>query len=174
MRPIAEQFYRAAAAVSLICAWLAVLIMVGMTLHILTEIILRSFFDGSTHLLEEYVGYGLMTMIFLGLGHALESGSLIRVDLVLDRLGARLRRGVELAVCVAALSVAGFIGRYIWISMTRKFAAGTVSMTTAATPMWIPEAIVLSGLAVFALQLLAYALRLLSGGDIIDEKASFE
>ncbi|MBY8978283.1 TRAP transporter small permease [Rhodobacteraceae bacterium NNCM2] len=174
MRPFADKFYRAAAAVSLLCAWLAALIMAGMTLHILTEIVLRSFFDGSTHLVEEYVGYGLMTMVFLGLGHSLESGSLIRVDLVLDRLGARSRRGVELVICTAALVVAGFIGRYIWISMARKFAAGTVSMTTAATPMWIPEAVVLIGLAVFGLQLLAYALRLLAGGEILDEKASFE
>ena len=148
MRALAEQLHRVAAAVSLACAWLAALIMAGMTLHILTEIVLRSFFDGSTHLVEEYVGYGLMTMVFLGLGHALESGSLIRVDLVLDRLGPRARRGFELAICLAALAAASFIGRYIWISMARKFAAGTVSMTTAATPVRINMVRTLCGSAI--------------------------
>lgn len=175
MPRIIEAVYRASAALSLVAGWLAALIMLGMTLHILTEIVLRSFFATSTHLVEEYVGYGLMTMIFLGLGHALERGNLIRVDLVLARLGAgALRRGVEIAICIASLCALAFILNYAWFSMVRRYEMGTVSMTLAATPLWIPEAIVVAGMIVFGIQLVAYALRLTAGGLLIDDRQSFD
>jgi TRAP-type C4-dicarboxylate transport system permease small subunit len=174
MSRLAEMLFRVSAAISLAAGWVAALIMVGMTGLILTEIVLRSFFARSTHIVEEYVGYGLMTMIFLGLGHSLERGNLIRVDLVVDRLPHGARRALEVAIALVALAVVGFVAQYVWISMARKLELGTVSMTTAATPLWIPEAIVITGLAVFALQLVAYALRLLTGGALVDESASFE
>ena len=170
-----EALYRASAGLSLVAGWLAALIMLGMTLHILTEIVLRSFFDTSTHLVEEYVGYGLKTMIFLGLGHALERGNLVRVDLMLDRLGSgALRCGMEIAICVTSLCALAFILHYAWFSMARRYEMGTVSMTLAATPLWIPEAIVVVGMVVFGIQLAAYAFRIAAGGPLIDDRQSLD
>lgn len=171
---LVEASWRASAALALAAAWAAALIMLAMTLHILAEIVLRSFFATSTHLVEEYVGYGFMTMIFLGLAHTLERGRLIRVDLVLARLGERARRGAEIAIAALALATTGFLGWFVWIGMARRYVQGTVSMTTAATPLWIPEAIVFAGLALFALQVLLYLIRLCCGGPLIDETAAFE
>ena len=60
-------------------------LLVLMVLHILLEIVLRSFFASSTFVLDEFVGYGVAAMTFLSLGYALETDSLIRVQLLLGR-----------------------------------------------------------------------------------------
>jgi len=50
-----------------------------------------------------------------------------------------------------------------WTRAARAWQRGTVSSSIAAVPTWIPEAIMLTGLAIFTLQLFAYALRHLTG-----------
>lgn len=154
---------------TLVAAWCAMAIMVAITGHILLEIVLRSFFGMSTQVLEEFVGYGLGAMVFLALGQALRQGALVRVDLVLGKLPLGLRRGVEVVLCAVTLAVMAFVMRYFWISVGRNYERGTISMTTAGTPMWIPEAVILAGMAIFWLTLLVYALRLVAGGAIIEE-----
>ena len=158
---------RAAAGIALVAAWLAALIMAAFCGMILLEVVLRSFFGRSTQILEEYVGYGLGTMIFLGLGHALRQGALVRVDLLLGVLPPLARRVVEILVCVLTLAVIGFVIRYFWIGVLRNFRNETISMTPAATPLWIPEGLVLLGMALFALQLVVYLLRLCAGGPLV-------
>ncbi len=162
-----EAIDRIAGYVALAAAWSAVLIMASFACLILIEVVLRSFLGRSTHILEEYVGYGLGTMIFLALGHALRQGALVRVDLVLGALGPAARRAFEMAACVATLAVMSFVMRYFALAVWRNFRNGTISMTPAATPIWVPEGLVLLGMALFALQLVVYLLRLCAGGPLI-------
>lgn len=162
------------ARLALVAACAATLIMVSFTLLVLVEITLRSFFASSTQILEEYVGYGLGTMIFLGLGHALRQGALVRVDLVLGRLSAPVRRGFEIVICVVTLGVMAFLVNFFLISVERNFVNGTISMTRAATPIWIPEGIVVLGMIIFILQLVVYLLRLCVGGALIDDSGRAE
>ena len=79
-------------------------LLVLMVLHILLEIVLRSFFASSTFVLDEFVGYGVAAMTFLSLGYALETDSLIRVQLLLGRSAPPVRRGLE--ILAAGLTLA--------------------------------------------------------------------
>ena len=165
---------RVAAAIALVAGWAAAAIMVAITLHILTEIVLRSFFGRSTQLVEEYVAYGLGAMIFLGLGHSLREGSLVRVDLLLGRLRPKTRRLFEIGACLVTIGVMLFLMRFFLFGVQRAYTAGTISMTRAATPMWIPEAIILLGMAIFTLQIGIYLVRIAVGGPLIEEKGRVE
>lgn len=165
---------RVSAVICLLAAWCAMVIMGAIVALILTEVILRSFFATSTHITEEYVGYGLGTMIFLGMGHALRQGGLVRVDLLLQRMNAAVRRVTEIALCLVTLGVMGFVMRYFLITMTRNFERGTISMTRAATPVWIPEAIMLTGMVIFCFALTIYCLRLLAGSPMIETSEQVE
>ena len=167
MRGLLAATDRVAAGIALAAAWLAAAIMAGFCGLILLEVVLRSFFGRSTQILEEYVGYGLGTMIFLGLGHALRQGALVRVDLLLGTLAPRARRVFETAVCATTLGVVGFLIHAFSVGVGRNFRNGTISMTPAATPLWIPEGLVLLGLALFALQLAVYVVSLCAGGPIV-------
>lgn len=149
------------------CAGVAIL--VGIAGLILTEIVLRALFSRSTQIVEEYVGYGLGAMIFLSLAQALRSGALVRVDLVVGRLPRAVRRWLEVALALAAAAAVGFLMRYLWTSVDRLYQRGTLSVTLARTPLWIPEAVMLTGMGLFVLTALVYALRVATGGPIVDD-----
>ena len=146
---------------------LAALLLVYLFLHIIYEIILRSFFASSTFVLDEFVGYAVAAMTFLALGYALDKGALIRVDLAVGRLSGRPRQIVEL-VCVAlSFVMAGFCAWWVGRDALRHWTRGSVSESIAEVPLWIPVGAVWLGLVLFMLQLLAYFLRVARGGAIV-------
>ncbi len=154
-------------AVATVAAIVAGCFMVLMIGHILLEIVLRSFFARSTYVLDEFVGYAVASMTFLTLAHALNRGSLIRVNLVLDRLEGKTRRAVEIASALAGTTAFAFVLCYFFRSWLRSWNRGTVSGSIAEVPLWIPEGIVLIGLIIFVAQLFVYTLRVILGGQMI-------
>lgn len=147
---------------------MAAAIIAAMFGHILLEIILRSVFNTSTYVLDEFVGYGVAASTFLGLAYTLQNGGLIRVNLVLAKVTHRgLRQALEILCIAACFSVFVVVWLNFWNSIARNWARGTVSETVAAVPMWIPEGLLLLGLTIFLLQLLAYAVRVVLGGPMI-------
>lgn len=154
-------------------AFMAAIAVVAMLGHILLEVVLRSVFNTSTYVLDEFVGYGVAASTFLGLGYTLQNGGLIRVNLVLARLHNRaIRQMVELVCIGACFSVFALIWVNFWNSIVRNFNRGTVSETVAEVPMWIPEGLLLLGLTIFLLQLLAYAIRVVQGRPMLGEYAT--
>lgn len=163
-------FQNVVAAISKYSAYVAIAVMSAMVVHIMVEIILRSFFATSTHVAEEFVGYGLATVVYLALGHSLNQGGLIRVDLVFSRLPTRVRRLTEITIILVTSTAMLFVTYFVGRSVLKHYERGTVSWTIAEVPFWIPEGIVLLGICLFLLQLIAYLLRILAGGDIVDDK----
>lgn len=145
-------------------AYLAGAILFGMTAFIMTEIVLRTFFDSSTFVMDEFVGYGLAAATFLGLGHTLRDGGLIRMQLLLGHLKAGWRRLAELFAVVSTLGLALYMAYYFWLSVSRNFERGSISASIAEVPLWIPEALLLAGLVLFIVQLVAYLARLFAPG----------
>ncbi|HEY0214333.1 MAG TPA: TRAP transporter small permease [Paenirhodobacter sp.] len=144
-------------------AALAALIIVAMTLHILLEIVLRSFFARSTFVLDEMVGYGIATATFLSLGYAFEQSSLIRVGVLVDRLHGRARRTVDAVCAVLMLAMMGLVGWHLGSTVLRSFAKGRKSSSLAEVPLWIPEFLCWLGILILCLQVFAYFCRQLSG-----------
>ncbi|MBF7054675.1 TRAP transporter small permease [Halomonas sp. KAO] len=141
-------------------AGLAMLLVVYMLGHILLEIGLR-LVGRSTFILDEYIGYSVAAMTFLGLPYALEQGGLIRVALVLERLPRAWRWPLELIVSLTALLSFGWLARYWTLAVQRSHDRGIVSETLAQTPLWIPQGAVLVGLYLLCLVLVVRSLRIL-------------
>src|SRR3546814_752943 len=156
--------------ISATAAWVAVAIMIGITCLILLEIFLRSFLAMSTHIAHEFVGYGLGAIVFLGLGHCLIQGGLIRVDLLVGLLPPGLRRAFEITISVITLAVMVYLMNFFWGSILRHIKRGTTSAGISETPLWIPEALIFAGMVVFTLQVLAYTMHLVAGGAIVDAR----
>ncbi len=153
-------------------AIVSVVLMASMTCHVIVEIVLRSFFNSSTYVLDEFVGYGVAAMTFLSLGYALETGALIRVNFLLVKLkNDVIRRVVEQIAVLSTLCLTLFISVFFFKSIARNFERGAVSETIAEVPLWIPEGLVLVGLYILALQLISYTFKILSGQTLIGQDA---
>lgn len=138
------------------CAILAGAIMMLMVGHILVEIALRSVWNSSTYVLDEFVGYGVAAMTFLALPRAVFTDNLIKVSLV-DSIVRRdaSRRMLTLFRDLASFAICSGLAFFIGRSALRNFNRGRVSETIAEVPLWLPEAIVLLGLGAFLALLLS-------------------
>jgi TRAP-type C4-dicarboxylate transport system permease small subunit len=150
-------------AISRVAAGVACALLVGIVGLILYEIILRFFFATSTYVLQEFVGYGVATCTFLSLGYALEHNSLIRVNVLLNRVGPAWLRVLEALSALMTMVIVGVLIWFFWLRVLRHWNRGTVSNSIAEVPMWIPEGALLLGLGILWLQLMAYGLRQVTG-----------
>jgi len=88
---------------------------------------------------DAYAGYCMAACGFLALAHTLKRGEHIRVSLLLEHAGARLRRVLELvSLAIATVLAAAFA----WYSIRLTFQSwqfNDISTGNDATPLWIPE-----------------------------------
>lgn len=142
-------------------AYLSAIILVYMVLHILLEITLRVFFARSTYVLDEFVGYGTASITFLCLAYSLHDDALIRVGMLLQKVGKRTRHVLELFSVSLTLLIVGMVIYYFWTkTFWRDLIRGTRSESIAEIHLWIPESLALIGLLLFALQLFTMLLQL--------------
>ncbi|MFD1910912.1 TRAP transporter small permease subunit [Halodurantibacterium flavum] len=140
-------------------AYLASAVLVGMVGLILWEIVLRSVFHTSTFVMDEFVGYGVASVTFMALAHAVGQGQIIRVGLLIERVPPGPRRWLESLSAVIGLVTVTVLIYFFWLRVARAWTRGSVSNSVAQVPMWIPEAVVMGGLGLLWLQLLAHLIR---------------
>lgn len=139
------------------------LILVAMTALVVYEVLLRATYGTSTLVAEEMVGFGLGAFTFLGMGYSLQEGSLIRLNMVLNRLPWNVRLWTLVGGMILTLVVSSFLTYAFWLSMAQKFRGGTLSAGYSQIQLWIPEAIVLVGLVIFTLQAIVESLKIIIG-----------
>lgn len=135
--------------------WVSSLLLVYIVAHISVEIVMRSFFDASTYSMDEFVGYSIGAMTFLSMSHTLRSRRHVRVSILQSLVKGRAAIAVELICLALTFGVALFLARYIWRTLARDFTRGTVSPSIMETPIWIIDAAIFTGLALFMMQILA-------------------
>ncbi|HXH03499.1 MAG TPA: TRAP transporter small permease [Candidatus Competibacteraceae bacterium] len=113
----------------------------------------------------EFAGYFLAASSFLGLAYTLRLGGHIRVNLVLGRLPAGVRRRLELWCCAAALAMAGYFTFYLGNLAWESWSFGDVSTGMVPVPLWIPQAVMTLGLGLLCIALLDEAVTLARGGE---------
>ena len=125
--------------------WMSAFCLIGMTLLMLAEIVLRGLFNSTTEHSDELVGYLLVGVSFLSLALCQSRGAFHRVEMVQMRLGPRGKAISELifnllAFAYIALTDWCFL-QFVMSSYRREAAASTV----LATPLWIPETAMIVG-----------------------------
>ncbi|MDC0610834.1 TRAP transporter small permease subunit [Vibrio sp.] len=148
------------AGINRIAGSLAILLIIYMLCHIILEIGLRMF-GHSTFVLDEFVGYAVAAMTFLALGYSLERNALIQVNILRDKIGSAYQWLLDLFASLLTLCFFSWIAYYWSITVTRNFIRHTTSQSLAATPLWIPQGLVLVGLSILCLTLTVRILSLL-------------
>lgn len=132
MDKFARNFYKAL----LFLSCLSMLSALGaITLNIGTRLVDGWFISG----LDGYAGYAIAAALFLALPSAFIRGDHIRVTLVLQKSGPRVRAALEywglFAGLILSLYIAWFSCRLVWLS----YSFHDVASTGDATPLWIPQ-----------------------------------
>ena len=143
MRKFLDALYLSAAA-------LAALFMVGLLVMVLLSIVSRQlqFHVPGT---DAYAGYFMAASGFLALAHTLKRGEHIRVTLVLDHTGPRLRHALELWSHAAGLLCAVLLAWYSLRLAWQSYNFNDISQGTDATPLWIPQSGMALGCTIFAI-----------------------
>lgn len=137
------------------CGVLAALAIVIVLVMICAETILRQF-QSSLLITDEIVGYLNAAAIFLGLAWTLREGGFIRVEILYDRATGGLRRALRWLI---VLTAAAFAAVLLWVCTRHviyAFDRDTRAVSVLDTPEWIPQSVMVLGLAVLLLQLLAW------------------
>ena len=140
MRRLLDGLYDAA-------GYLAAFFMAGILLMVLASVVGRMAgfnLRGS----DAYAGYCMAASGFLALAHTLKRGEHIRVMLLLERFGGKLKRPLDLwshaAGTFFCAVLAWFSVRLAWQSHVYN----DISQGNDATPLWIPQVAMAAGAVV--------------------------
>jgi TRAP-type C4-dicarboxylate transport system permease small subunit len=131
MRKILDTLYDSA-------GWFAALFMIG-TLAMVLASVLGRLFHFNLRGSDAYAGYCMAAGSFLALAHTLKRGEHIRVTLILQHVGTKANRLLEIwchaAAAFISVALAWFSIRLVWQSYTFN----DISQNNDATPLWIPQ-----------------------------------
>jgi TRAP-type C4-dicarboxylate transport system permease small subunit len=140
VRTFLDRLYSAA-------GYLAALFLVGTLVMVLTGIAgrLMNFHVPGT---DSYAGYCMAASGFLALAHTLKRGDHIRVTLILEHVGVRAQRGLELWALGAATLLAALFAYFSVRLAFQSWQFNDVSTGNDATPLWIPQLAMAAGTVV--------------------------
>jgi TRAP-type C4-dicarboxylate transport system permease small subunit len=97
---------------------------------------------------DDFAGWSLVAMSFLGLAHTFKRGEMIRVGLLLERLHGPAKRAAELfSLTIATL----FIGYFTFQAGKLAYDSWQyfdMSTGVVSVPLWIPQMGLVAGLAI--------------------------
>ena len=113
----------------------------------------------------DYAGYSMAAASFFAFAHALNRGAHIRVSMLLNAVGPKVRRALD-AWCFAIASGLGWYFSYYAVKATYwSWKFHDVSQGQDATALWIPQSAMVLGSIIFAIALTDHFVHVLVSGD---------
>lgn len=125
--------------------WTSAICLVGMTVLMLAEIVLRGVFNSTTEHSDELVGYLLVGVSFLSLALCQTRGAFHRVEMVQMRLGPRGQLVSSLVFNLLSFAYIAITDWYFVQFVMSSYRREAMASTTLATPLWIPESVMIVG-----------------------------
>ena len=136
-------------------ALLAAAAIVAILVMVCAETALRQF-RLSLLVTDEIAGYLNAAAVFLGLAWTLREGGFIRGELLYDRAKGLVRSALRWLIGLTSLA---FAVAMLWVCARHVLYAlqhDTRAVSIIETPEWIPQSVMVVGLAILLLQLLAW------------------
>lgn len=137
-----------------VCVLLACVIAVAMAVLISAEVVLRSFFSTTMYFTDEFSGYMVLAIFALGSGYAMDRNMLLSVEMVYHRASRRVQAVMARIFGVLSLIFCLLVDWQMWRLMAKSLNSGIHANTLTATPLWMPQAIIVLGMIVLTLVVL--------------------
>ena len=122
----------------------------------------------------DYAGYAMAAASFLAFAHALNRGAHIRVSILLNFVGEKTRKLIEIWCFGVASAVAWYFVTYAYKFVYWSWKFHDISQGQDKTALWIPQSVMLFGAVVFAIALSDHLLHLIFTGKSRIERESLE
>lgn len=143
---------------------LAALCLIAILLLIVAQMIARwtgEIFPGAAN----YAGYAMAAASFFAFANALNRGAHIRVSLVLNAVPKAFRRILEVWCFGIATVVMWYFTYYAYWFTYWSWKFNEISQAQDATPMWIPQSVMVIGGGILALALTDHLVHVTFRGD---------
>ena len=136
----------------------AVALIFGYCALMLTEVVARAQAQ-SFSFTWEFSQYAMAAVFALATGPAIRTGVHVRISLLSDLLPEVLRKWLDSIATVVALVIVAMLVSAMWVKTGTSLERNILATSVTKTPLWIPQALVLWGLAQLWLDLLARLIR---------------
>ena len=155
-----ERFFaRAEQALSFVGLLIASLALIASLTMVVVGVVGRYLLRTGVVFVDEYVGYSLVVMAFMGLAGALTAGRHIRIDAAIRLLPNRAQNWLEVAMGIVGLGIALFVTVQTWDRTVTSYQMGIVSVSPLETPLFLPQLFIPAGFVLFDVSLAAYVCR---------------
>ncbi len=125
-----------------------------MALLITLEIAGRHLFGYSMLIVDEWSGYLLVIVTFLGLAYTMKTNGFLQIEFFLNRLSPRQRSIFHVVLLFLALLYSVLIDYKLILHVWSSYTTGQVSISISQTPLYIPQLFMPVGMSLLILQLL--------------------
>lgn len=137
-------------------AYLAGFILISLVVLILTEIFLRSFFNISTMIADEYSGYFYLASIFLSLAYAFSQDSHIRINIITSRLSRKANKKIDIVAAIITLCVLSFALYRTILFTYDSYELEMLSENVSETPLYLTQLAMPIGITIFMLAVILF------------------
>ncbi|MCO5145043.1 MAG: TRAP transporter small permease [Aquamicrobium sp.] len=149
-------------AIYTVFVYLAALALIAMLCTILLQVA-GALFGFHIPGLESYAVYCLAASMFLALASTMNRGEHIRVTLLLERLSPGAGRKLDIAAHLVGTALVGWMAWAMTRLVLYSYQYNDISLELDATPLWIPQSVVMLGVWAFLLATVDRTVRLLFG-----------
>jgi TRAP-type C4-dicarboxylate transport system permease small subunit len=107
----------------------------------------------SDNLRNEWAGYMLVGIGFLGLAYTQKRGKHIQIEMVTSRLPESVRKKMEIVVLIVGVLFIGWLAASTMEPVLQSYRIHRMSLNVIQTPMWIPSLMVPAGLGMLCIEL---------------------
>lgn len=136
----------------------AVALVFGYCALMLTEVVARAQAQ-SFSFTWEFSQYAMAALFALASGPAIRTGVHVRITLLGEVLPPRARTALDLLANAIALLIVALIVWAMWTKAATSFDRNILATSVTKTPLWIPQAVVVWGMAQLWCDLLARLIR---------------
>ncbi len=124
---------------SKLSAWISGIFIVLMILLITLEVAGRKLFGFSTLVADEFSGYMLVLITFMGAAYTVKTEGFTRMEVIYLRFKGKGRWVFNVLVNLIALIFLLIIDYWIWTFVLSSYRADTKSISIVQTPLFIPQ-----------------------------------
>lgn len=158
----------------LLAGVLAALCLIAILLLIIAQMVARwtgEIFPGAA----SYAGYFMAAASFLAFANALNRGAHIRVSILLNAVSGRMRQLLEIWCFGLGAAIAWYFTYYAYWFVYWSWKFNELSQAQDATPLWIPQSVMVIGCGLLAIALTDNLVHVLFNGhhrirrEIVDQ-----